>query len=222
MSYRAGFPIHTGYRLAAIEVHADIPGEFAGRIRRYDLAYQEDPHSQLALLTSVTMTGYDANGNGEPARSHAALLGARRFAEFGGEPPGSASHRPVGGGYRTGGPDRQWHAGHPQHPARQSHVLAQQPMEASQLRAGGGTRFRGGGRHGWVAEPHAHPGGHALGRRARAPGGGFLSQVSVLDSPSYHATHGDILARNLSWGAGTTFSIHPPSTFRTDGRAWSI
>jgi hypothetical protein len=67
---RAGFCIRTGMRLAAITVGTQGPtladhaqGDFDGDttpdnlVRRYDLAYDTDPH--WSLLSSVTLTGAD-------------------------------------------------------------------------------------------------------------------------------------------------------------------
>ncbi|HEX4813368.1 MAG TPA: toxin TcdB middle/N-terminal domain-containing protein [Nonomuraea sp.] len=57
---RAGFLITTSRRCVSVELH--LAGDAASLVRRWDLAYEQDPANGCSLLTSVVLSGFDADG----------------------------------------------------------------------------------------------------------------------------------------------------------------
>jgi hypothetical protein len=216
-SCRPGFPVLSAFRLAAIEVSAQVPGAFQGRIRRYDLAYAEDPDSRHALLSSVTMTGYDAQGNGQAMPpvafeySHLDLSGIS-LRELEGAPfldlaAGNVELVDLTGNglpdllYTTPGNHTFWLNNRWRHPA----------AAAGQADFAPGTRMS--------ASPNAalvEPQTHLADIRSHMAAD-LLTSRAVFDSPSRGLDHARVVARDLAWGAGATFGSPPPFGF-ADGK----
>jgi hypothetical protein len=219
LSYRPGFPLYTGWRLARIEAHADVPGEFSGLIRRYELGYVDDPDTGLALLETVTVSGFDEQGQ-------------------------SLSLPRISFGYGqldTAGAEVETLQGAPQVDFASGTIdlvdLTGNGLPDILATSPGNHTF-------WLNNRWQPPAAVPAGQRDFAPGtamttspnvsllqpavrladirgrmaADLMDDAGVLDSPSYAASHADILARNLGWGAGTTFTVPPPFNF-PDGRA---
>lgn len=219
LSYKTGFPLYTGFRLAAIDVFADVTGEFTGRTRSYSVSYDEDQHTGFALLKTVTAYGYDENGNmlslppvtfeysslDTSQASLCALEGAPQidFAQGDFELvdltangiPDIISTTP---GNHTFWLNNNW---------REASVLPQ-----------GNKHFAPGTL--MASSPNIslmQPDAFLADVRGRMSAD-LLTGTAVVDSPSYNATHSDILALNLSWGNTSSFTNPPPFNF-SDGNS---
>jgi hypothetical protein len=219
LSYRAGFPIYTAWRLSRIEVHADIPGEFNGRVRSYALDYQADPDCGLALLSAIQITGFNVDGTSEdlpPITFNYSQLdvSAAEVERLEGAPPidlaaGNTELVDLTG---NGLPDIL-------NTLSGAHTFWLNNSWRQSENLGPGERHFAPGTA-MAASPDitlSQPAAHLADVRGRVATD-LLSDTIILDSPSYAVTRDDILARNLSWGAATRFAVPPPFNFQ-DGRA---
>ena len=213
LTCRPGFLVLTGFRLAAIEVYAHLPGAFDGCIRRYDLGYASDPDSGHALVTGVTMTGYDDRGSGQkmpPITFQYSQLDTSQAALRDLE---GAPHLDLAAGNvdlidltANGLPDLL-----STQPGNHSFWLNNRWREpgavAGQADFAPGTRM--------TSSPNAallQPETHLADVRSHMAAD-LLTGSAIFDSPSRTLDHSQILARQLSWGSGTTFASPPPFGF---------
>jgi RHS repeat-associated protein len=218
LSYRPGFALHTGWRLSGIEVHADVPGQFAGLIRRYDLGYSDDPETGLALLQSVSVTGLDEMGNAlslppmtfgyarlDTAGAEVEILDGAPQVDLasgdidlvdltGNGLPDILSTVP---GNHTFWLNNRWRPDTVL-PAGQRHFAPGTAMTTSPNLS--------------LLQPAVRL-ADVRGRMAAD----LMDSTGVLDSPSYTLSTSDILTRNVSWGTGAAFAVPPPFNFQ-DGR----
>jgi len=219
LSYKTGFPLYTGFRLARIDVFADISSEFTGRIRSYLVSYDEDPHTGFALLKKVTVEGYDDNGNmlslppvtfeysslDTSQASLCTLEGAPQidFAQGDFELvdltangiPDIINTTP---GNHTFWLNNNWREASAL-PQGHKHFAPGTPMASSPNIS--------------IMQPDAFL-ADVRGRMSAD----LLTGTAVVDSPSYNATHSDILALNLRWGNTSNFTNPPPFNFN-DGNS---